>query len=55
MRPAVFSHPAHSLARDLPFLFLQLLDPDKSKAPSVVPPPKVQGLGPQGKMGVALH
>lgn len=37
----------------LPFLSLQLLDPDKHKAPSVAP--RFKGLGPQGKMGVALH
>lgn len=39
--------------QDLPFLSLQLLNPDKHKAPSVAP--RFKGRGPRGKMGAALH
>lgn len=35
--------------QDLPFLSLQLRDPDKHKAPSVAPPFKVLGPQPRGR------
>lgn len=41
--------------QDLPFLSLQLLDPDKHRAPPVAPPFKVPRPWSPGEEGVALY